>query len=289
MKVLVTGVAGFSGNVVARAVAAVGHEVTGLARKWQGDDPRYMRLVQASVSEAWLIEDRFDAVVHVAATSPDKAVTGDSIVRDNAFATAHLIDFCNRWKTKKFIFFSSLSVHGIIERVTVREDTPVRDPGLYGMTKSIGEELLRQSDMPSVALRLPGIIGPGARRNWLSQTAEKIINGLDVHAFHLDAPFNNAVHVNDIAKFVVSLLDRELTGHEPLVVSARGCTTVRLALERLAAGLGKKIEIVACEPEKSSFVLSPWKAINYFGFNPMTIEKTIDQYALDLLHHKETV
>ena len=71
---------------------------------------------------------------------------------------------------KRFIFFSSLSVYGEIKDSIVHETTPILNPGPYGASKLFGEACLKEAEkeMPSIALRLPAVLGKGARRHWLA-------------------------------------------------------------------------------------------------------------------------
>ena len=49
------------------------------------------------------------------------------------------------------------------------QKTTLYKPDFYGLTKLMSERLLDLRDiLPSVSIRLPGIIGPGSQRNWLS-------------------------------------------------------------------------------------------------------------------------
>ena len=128
----------------------------------------------------------------------------------------------------------------------------------------------------------PGILGPGARRNWMSTVAGELMSRATIRAFHLDRPFNNAVHVADIATLVGGVLRRGLTGFDAIVLGARGMTTVRAAVERLAEGLGVPAQIEPVAAAKRSFTLSSARAITRYGYDPMEIGALIDRYALDI-------
>ena len=287
MRVLVTGSSGFSGSYIAGTLAGAGHEVTGLFRRETAFLARLrasaVRLLQSDLTRAAALPGPFEAVVHIGATSPAPGVTAAAIVRDNVAGTSALLDAAAGWGCRAFVFFSSLSLYGEISRSVVDEACPVVNPDVYGATKLIGEMLLaeRAQMMPALALRLPGVVGPGAHRNWLSGVAAALMAGEKVRAFHLDSQFNNAAHVEDIARLVQLVLQRGWTGFGSVVLGARGTMTVRAAIERLAHGLGRPARIEAVPASKPSFILSSTHAIDRWGYDPMQIDALIDRYACE--------
>ena len=286
MQVLVTGISGFSGSYVARALAASGHAVTGLYRREspflaQARAQPGISLVQAGLDNVAGLAGPFEAIVHTAATSPQPGVTDAIIMRDNLEGTTTLLAAARRWRTERFIFFSSLSLYSDLAGPTLEENTAIVNPDVYGISKQRCELLLAESGIPGLSFRLPGVLGPGAHRNWLSGVAAKLRAGGPVEAFHLDAPFNNAAHINDIAKLVTTLLDRSWMGFHAVVLGARGTITVRGAIERLSRALGVPARIIACAPKKPHFLLSCERAITRWGYDPMEIGAMIDRYGLE--------
>ena len=295
MRVLVTGVSGFSGAHVARLLASQGHSVTGVHRR---ETPFLSRLrgiaeielVRGALEQSAELPGPFDAVVHVAATSPAPGVDVQAMVRDNVSSTLALIEAAVGWKSRSFVFFSSLSVFGEVTVPVVDESCPILNPDPYGATKYLGEQLLleRSDVLPSLSIRLPGVIGPGAHRNWLSSVAVRLSAGDPVAAFNLDGPYNNAAHVDDLARFAAQLLDRGMAGADSVVVGARGQITVRAAIERLAAGLGVRPHIMERDAPRPGFTLSSVRAIERWGYDPLEIGAMIDRYAAEILAERKS-
>lgn len=290
MQVLVTGASGFTGAFVARELAAAGHEVTGVHRS----DTRFLQtlaaapgvaLVRLDLAGAVTLPGPFDAVVHTAATSPAPGVDTARMVHDNVVATAALIAAAERWRSRAFVLCSSLSMYGEIAPGVVDESTPIVNPDAYGATKQLCELMLadRAATLPGLALRLPGVLGPGAHRNWMSGVASRLLAGEPVRAYQLDGPFNNAAHVADIAALVRRVLEAAWTGFDAVVLGSRGEVTVRGAIERLAAGLGVPAHIVEGQAAKPGFTLSSAHAIERWGYDPLEIGPLIDRYAFDVL------
>ena len=290
MRVLVTGASGFSGSFVARGLARAGCDVVGVHRRdtpflAQLADEPLVRLVRVDLAGAAELVGPFDAVVHTAATSPAPGVTAARMVRDNVGALQALIAAAEAWRCRGFVFFSSLSLHGAIASGVVDETTPIVDPDVYGATKFLCEGLLaeRSEALPSLSLRLPGVLGPGAHRNWLSGVAAQLQAGATISAFHLDAPFNNAAHIADIARLVQTALGRGWRGADAVVLGARGAISVGSAIGRLAAGLGVELRLVERSSAKPSFVLSSDRAIERWGYDPLEIGALIDRYAAEIV------
>jgi len=288
MKVLVTGASGFAGSVVARQLALAGHAVTGLYRNRTRflatlDQVEGVTLACCDLVAAGDLPDTFDAVVHTAATSPAPGIDTHRMVHDNVLGTKALIEAAERWGTRAFIFYSSLSIYGTVTTPVVDDGTPIIDPDAYGSTKWLGELMLKDfaDRLPGLALRLPGLLGPGAHRNWLSSVAAKLIRREMIGAFHLDRPFNNSAHVADIAALAVRAVERPWTGFDAVVLGARGTLSVREAIERLAAGLGVPARLEEIPSAKSSFILSSERAMSRWGYDPMEIGALIDRYAAE--------
>jgi len=192
MRTLVTGASGFSGSIVAQTLARAGFEVVGVHRRdtrflaTLNDQPR-IRLIRADIVDAGAFPGPFDAVVHAAATPPGPGVGVARMVHDNVAATFALIDAAVRWKCRRFVFFSSMSDYGEVVQPVVDESTPIHNPDTFGMTKILAERRLAElsGQLPGLALRLPGILGPGAHRNWLSGVAARLCRGDAIRAFHL--------------------------------------------------------------------------------------------------------
>lgn len=290
MRVLVTGVSGFSGSTLARRLASGGHDVVGTYRRDTDfltplRDVARLELVRADLIDAGKLAGPFDAIVHTAATSPAPGVDVATLVRDNIDASFALIGAARRWGAGRFIFFSSLSYYGRIEQDVVDEATPVHDPDAYGASKLIVEQQLAElaGTFSSLALRLPGIVGRGAHRHWLASVASRLRAGQPIRAFHLDRPFNNAAHIDDIAALVLTVLAREpWGGFDAAVLGAAGSLTVRESIERLALALGVSAKIEEIAPTNTSFTLSSAHAIARFGYQPSEIGALIDRYGREI-------
>jgi nucleoside-diphosphate-sugar epimerase len=280
-NILLTGGSGFIGGHLARYFAAAGCRVTlgvrpgrstpGFA-SWRLEPEGELRLPAG-----------IDAVVHAAATSPGPNVTVARMIDDNIGLTGRLIGAAQAANVRRFVLLSSMSVYGEIARPIVDEDTPILDPDAYGVTKRLSELLLEDDDtIAGLAIRLPAVVGRGAARHWLALAARQLADGSPVRFFHADAPFNNAIHVDDLAAFILDALRRGWAGYETVTVASTGTITVRDAVERLRRAFASEAPLVEVASRRPSFIISTTRATARFGFAPMTIAAALDRYAADV-------
>ena len=285
MRVLLTGAAGFAGHYLTVDLARRGFDVVALTRRSPipAVDPALagnIEVIKDDLCAPRHLPDRIDAVVHTASTSPRDGISADDIVRDNVVAMRAMVRHAVDVGARCFVFFSTMSVFGRIMEEEVNEATPVRDPDVYGLTKRIGEEMLAglADRMASITFRLPGIVGPGAHRNWLAATCNRILEGKPVSLFNPDAPFNNAVHVVDLATLVENLLRRDLAGFDVLTLAAAGRLSVREVIERMMVAAGRTVPLTEFRSDRRSFVISIEKATRQYGYSPMDIGETVQRF-----------
>lgn len=158
--VLLTGAAGYIGSHTWLALLAAGFDVVGVddfsnssprvlerLHRLAGVEPRFMR---ADVNDAGALDAVFsaapiDAVVHFAAF---KAV-GESgqkplaYWRNNIGGLLSVCDAMTRHGCGRLVFSSSATVYGSPDRLPLTEDAPLSAASVYGSTKLVGENLLR--------------------------------------------------------------------------------------------------------------------------------------------------
>jgi nucleoside-diphosphate-sugar epimerase len=284
--VLVTGAGGFIGGHVARYLAEQGMTVTALYRRrppaWGATTPTGLLLLQADIDDsAAALPSRIDAIFHAAATSPWAGVSADDMIRDNVLGTRQVLRYGLKAGAMRFIYASSLSIHGRITTAVVDENTAITNPDVYGLSKRLGELALADvaADLPGLALRLPGVIGPGAHRNFLATTLARLRGGEQVTASNPGAPFNNAVHIADLTAFIARLLHGDSwRGFDAMPLGAAGMTTIRGAVEGLAAACGSRSTISFTPAERPAFTIDSRQAASY-GYQPMEIGPMLDRFA----------
>lgn len=176
MKVLVTGGTGYIGSHTIIDLIESGYEVvcadnginsdtSSLAaiKKITGVDVPYFHvdLCDLNASETiFIAHPDLIGLIHFAAL---KSV-GESVekpllyFRNNLESLINILDLSIKYGTKAFIFSSSCTVYGDVERSPVDENTPWQEAASpYGRTKQIGEQIvtdsLKNTDVKSILLR----------------------------------------------------------------------------------------------------------------------------------------
>jgi len=170
MKCLVTGSAGFFGRVLARDLAARGHEVVGLdlhgGPEHAGPEHRRIRgdVRDEALLDRLCREHRFDAVFHCAALLAHDAGDRDTLWQTNVDGTRVVAEAARRHGTRPFVFVSSNCVYSRSHDEPVGEDVPPEPAEIYGRSKLAAERLLREragDGLVPVVLRTPTIIDEG--------------------------------------------------------------------------------------------------------------------------------
>lgn len=289
MSVLVTGCGGFAGGCIARRLAEAGYEVVALTRRSPVIPPNSaaararFRVAAADLADPATDLPACESIVHAAATSAWHGISVAQMIDDNVTVTRRLVGHALDTGCRRFFFCSSLSAFGAIGTETVDETLPPIAPDAYGTTKLLGEQLLADvaGRLPSLAIRLPAVIGPGSRRNWLSETLRKLKAGEPLVYVNPDKPFNNAVHEADLAAMIAGLLSRTLHGHDMIVVGAAGQLPVREVVRRLAAAIGSRSEIVLGDRSLRHFLIDSRKAQDRYSFRPQDIAALLDRFAAE--------
>lgn len=235
MPILVTGIAGFIGMHVARALLARGEAVIGVdnlndyydpalkvARleeiERHGGDFTFHRLdfADADVLEAALGGADIDRIVHLGAQAGVRysLEAPSAYIRANLVGHANILELARQRRVSHLVYASSSSVYGggttLPMSVEQRTDRPL---SLYAATKR-ADELLSESyanlfDLPQTGLRFFTVYGPWGRPDmamWLFTDA--VLAGRPIRLFNNGDMRRDFTFIDDIVDGLIRVLDR---------------------------------------------------------------------------------
>ena len=228
MRIVVTGAMGFVGVNLLRDLASAGHEVVGVdvvppddaAVRFLASAPPTRTIVADLAAEGLAAalrgQEQADVAIHAAAVTPlgdfelDQAAAAASI---NVGGTARIMDWARNAGLRRIVHVSTGSVYGPVPGdQPVDEETAHHPNGVYGITKSAGEQLAsRMASLSSrsfCAVRLSHVYGPMERPSavrGISSPIERWTRAMNTGGA-IPAPrpdvLRDFVHINDVTRAI---------------------------------------------------------------------------------------
>lgn len=228
-RVLMAG-CGDLGQRVAKRLLARGDEVYALRRHPPMQDGSSVRWLSADLTRPETmpaLPERITQLIYLPTPDVREEQAYRAVFVD---ALRHLLSALHGQPLKRIVFVSSSAVYGEHGDDWVDEDTPPAPLGFNGKVLLEAEHLLSTQSIPSSALRLAGLYGPGRL-----QLIERLRAGL-LCAPRAPVHWSNRIHVDDAAAAIVHLLQL----HEPQALYL-GVDDTPLPLHELYGDLADRI------------------------------------------------
>ena len=288
MNVLLTGAKGFCGSHLRQSLRNSAHTLWATARTWDTPpefQPGYNTL-ETDFSDFRSLPKYVDVVIHTAASLSIRHAAEIDFQRNNIDLTRNLVNYAIDAGARLFIFFSAISVYGSIGSSIVTEGTPCKDPDPYSLSKLESEAYLAENQhaISSLSLRLPSVVGPGARYGWLTDVVTKMRRNDPVTFVNPDTLFNNAVHIADLADFIDRLIASPPTGAAAINLSLDGRMPVADVLSALKSLLQSDSALMATsDAAKPGFMIDSTLGREKFGWRSMAVEPFLERLAADVV------
>lgn len=176
MNILITGGAGYIGSHVVKQLGELTHHnITTIDNLSTGnkDAVLYGEFIEEDLAnfnemENIFKKNQFDSVMHFAGSIvvPESVENPMKYYMNNTVNSANLLNLCNKYKVKKFIFSSTAAVYGEPEdkNMKVSETTKTAPINPYGRTKLMIEQIIKDlgfanPDFKYVILRYFNVAG----------------------------------------------------------------------------------------------------------------------------------
>jgi UDP-glucose 4-epimerase len=219
MKVLVTGISGKIGQLVAKRLLAGGHEVVGIDRRPWHTAPKPIEVHKVDVRKR-AAEDVFrtyrpEAVIHMATVTHIKR-SSDDRYRINLHGTRAVFEHCHNYGAKRAIFVGRHTYYGAAPDSPLyhHEDAPpmaaTTFPELADLVAAdlyAGSALWRYPEVNVAVLRMCYSLGPlrnGTLASFLRGPWVPMVLGFD--------PLFQFMHEHDTASSICAALEADLRG-----------------------------------------------------------------------------
>lgn len=292
-KVVVTGGAGFVGSHLVRALVEKGYFVLAYDDLMRGKreylkdliDSDRAQLALGDIRNYELVRDAVkDAkyVFHEAAVCINYSVANPSESFDiNVRGTHNVFRAANEAKVKKLVFASSASVYGNPVSLPMTEDHPFHPITPYCVSKITGEYMLKMAefrDLPTIVFRNFNIYGPRQSTDAYYTSViisfmKRVLQGLPPRIIGEGTQSMDFIHVDDIVKANIEVIDRDVSGETINLGSGKSSSINEIAekiirlsgkhmvpehqagpkliVQRRQAGIQKARDLLGFEPEVS--------------------------------------
>lgn len=236
MTILVTGVAGFIGSNIVKAIYKqfVAPKVVGIDNMNDYYDVRLkesrlaelesypgFQFVKGNIADKSLINDIFEQykpeiVVNLAAQAGVRSsiTNPDAYIESNIIGFYNILEACRCHEVEHLVYASSSSVYGINEKIPYSTDDKVDNPvSLYAATKKSNELMAhaysKLYNIPSTGLRFFTVYGPAGRPDMAYfGFTDKLVKGEKIKIFNYGNCKRDFTYVDDIVEGVVRVMKK---------------------------------------------------------------------------------
>ena len=216
MKILITGANGELGSDLVNFMAKNKHKIFASYRN--NSNNRFKKnknliFVKHDFCKKLFKKPKVDIIINcIAAHSFSKKNKIADLINSNIVSLKNIIKYAEENKIKLIINLSTISIYGRIDKLNLTETYVPKDQDNLGLTKFYGEQLLSNSYVNYVNLRLPGVLttSKNYKRPWLKTIIQKIKNNKNVNVYNYKKNFNGVIDTYEINRFINHLIEKKL-------------------------------------------------------------------------------
>jgi len=284
LRVLVTGGDGFIGQHLTRELLKRGCKVFVFEREGVqttiSQAPRPEEIV-GDIRDAGAPHDAFcsakpDVVVHLAATTGvlHCLENEELTLTTNILGTYNVVKASWMSGASKIVFASSREVYGETRGQATREDDPAAPNNLYGLTKLVGEDIVKWGcithGLRYTILRITNVYGPGGERYGIHKISRRIASGEDVTVMGGEQLLN-FIYISDLTSAICKVLDNPCSDGEVFNIAGPDTMTILDATSLICRLAGREVSIKKAPmraTETIRFIADTSKAKRILGWSP---------------------
>lgn len=258
MKILLTGC---NGNLGVYLTKELKDEIVGVGRdEW------------AKINDYF--DTDIDTIIHSAYDLKSKVgVSPEKLLSSNVLSTAKLLELAKDYKVKRFVFISSCAVYG--DSTDTQEDQLCAPISINGIVKLLNEKVIQEfcnnNGIKCEIYRLFNMYGGNDNFSIINRIKNAAQNNAVLNLNNNGFAQRDFIHVSDVAKIIVSLMDIE-HGH---------------AYVNIGTGVGTKIiDIIECVQKKHPDLIIENKASYEVAVSVSNVERLhslIKYSAMDII------
>lgn len=275
-KIAVTGVSGFLGYHVTRALHEAGYWVLGIDKRPLEHTEEPDRFILTNIFDL-NVRDLMgvDAIIHLAwrTNIPDCIRHPEESTRDNIDMTTHLVEVCKEAGIKKFVFPSTASLYGL-NPLPWTEDMPVSPIEPYSWQKASCELLLQMNKekLPYAVTRFFQVYGEYQREDTalaafirLKKAGKPITLTETMAQSKFKSGQRDFIYAGDLARAVITVMEAETNGEIYNVASG-----VVHTMEEVADCIGGDVVWIPRRPHEVERHEGDIKKLTSLGWRPNT-------------------
>lgn len=299
MKLLLVGGAGFIGRRFIRKFAKTNEIIVYATNQDVISSKKVLELFNIQIEEGFVEDDKLskvmdkhkpDIVIHLAALTGLVKCHNDpqNAFKINLYGTYNVANSCAKVGCK-IIFVSSREVYGETLQKSTSEDEPMLPNNVYGITKMIGENIIRffsqKYGLDYTILRLTNVYGPEGDQYGAQVIIKNAIRDKKIQILGGTQRLNY-VYVDDVVEIINQVIQNKKSSKQIFNVGSKDTVTIKEFAQKVIESVGQDVEMEykpMRETETTNFEPNLSRLEEFLGDLPKTalsdgIKKTIEWY-----------
>ena len=197
-------------------------------------------------------------------------------INSNIKSMDDITNYSKKNKIKLIVNLSTISVYKKNAK-TINEDCEIDNSNFLSLTKSLGELILKNSNLNYINLRLPSVIDfNGNNYNWINRCYNNLKFNKKVDLKNPNNKINEIIDIEEILNFIEYILDKKLYKFkETINFVPKDKIEIRKIVDMMRNNLKSKSRIKYFKTNDKEKYYSSKKIINLFNYKVTNIDKII--------------